>query len=204
MNPRVFFGLSVAAALTAAGCGGGGGGSNNAAKTSPVTHMGGSTDRVVATTTKSPAATATSTAPATCQTADLSMSLGTGEGTAGSVYEPLQLTNKGSSACTLYGYPGVSFVTAGSGDQVGAPASRNPQHAAVTVTLAPGAMAESIVQIVDHMNYSPGQCKATDVSGFRVYPPGDTAAAYVPFDHASSACTTDVTQLTVEAVSAKQ
>jgi uncharacterized protein DUF4232 len=56
------------------------------------------------------------------------------------------------------------------------------------------------VQVVNHSNYSPSQCKAADVSGFRVYPPGETAAAYVPFDQATSACSTDVTQLTVEAV----
>ena len=156
---------------------------------------GHSTDEsVVATTSQAPAATPS------CQTKDLSLSLGQADGAAGSVYEPLRLTNTGSSACTMYGYPGVSFVTAGSGDQVGAAATRNPQHSALTVTLAPGATAESVVQVVNHENYSPSQCKAADVSGFRVYPPGNKAAAYVPFDHASSACTTDVTQLTVEAV----
>jgi hypothetical protein len=116
------------------------------------------------------------------------------------VFEPVRFTNKGSSACTMYGYPGVSFVTAGSGDQIGAAASRNPQHAARTVTVAPGASAEAILQVVDHGNYDPGQCKATDVSGLRVYPPGQTSAAYVPFDHTATACASAVTQLTVEAV----
>jgi hypothetical protein len=196
MNTRVLCGLAVAAAATmAAGCGGGGA-TNNAAKTAPAAAGGGSSDEVVATTTQ------TSTPTPNCRTKDLSVSIGRADGTAGSVYEPLRFTNTGSSACTLYGYPGVSFVTGGSGNQVGAAATRNPQHSALTVTLAPGAAAESIVQIVDHMNYSAAQCKATDVSGLRVYPPGEQAAAYVPFDHASSACTTDVTQLTVEAVAA--
>lgn len=196
MNTRVVFGLSVAAVAAVAGCGGGGAASNAAAKTDTAAQHGQTNDRVVATSTKAP----TTTTVGNCETKNLSFSLGRADGTAGSVYEPLQLTNKGSSACTLFGYPGISFVTAGSGDQVGAAASRNPQHAAKSVTLVPGATAESVVQVVDHMNYSPGQCKAEDVSGFRVYPPGETAAAYVPFDHASSACSSDVTQLTVEAV----
>jgi hypothetical protein len=193
MNTRVLVGLSIAALATAAGCGGGGA-TNNAANTGPAASGGGAADKVVATTTK------TTVSTPRCQTKNLSLSLERADGTAGSVYEPLRLTNKGASSCTLFGYPGVSFVTAGSGNQVGADAARNPQHSAHTVTLAPGASAESIVQVVDHMNYSPAQCKAAGVSGFRVYPPGETAAAYVPFDQSSSACTTDVDQLTVEAV----
>lgn len=179
MNTRVFTAAAVALIATAAGCSSG---TSNDAQVGP-----------------QPSASATVT---TCQTKDLSFSLGTSEGTAGSVYQPLRLTNTGTGTCTLTGYPGVSFVTGASGDQVGAAASRNPQHAVTTVTLAPGATAESVVQVVDHMNYAPAQCKATDVSGFRVYPPGNTAAAYVPFDHSSSACSTDVTQLTVQAVTA--
>jgi hypothetical protein len=192
MNARIILGASVVAVAAVAGCGGGA--THNAAKIAPAGSGGKSPDRVVATSTE--------TSATGCLTKNLSFSIGTPDGTAGSVYEPLRLTNKGSTTCTLFGYPGVSFVTAGSGDQVGADASRNPQHSAVTVTLASGATAESIVQVVDHMNYSPSQCKAADVSGFRVYPPGETSAAYVPFDHASSACSTDVTQLTVEAVAA--
>jgi len=198
MNIRVLVGLSIATVATAAGCGhGGGGATNDAASTTSVHHQRShhSGDQaVVATTTQAPAPT-----PG-CQTKDLSLTLGQGGGAAGSVYEPLRLTNMGGGTCTLFGYPGVSFVTAGSGEQVGAAASRNPQHSALTVTLAPGASAESVVQVVNHENYSPSQCKAADVSGFRVYPPGNKAAAYVPFDQPSSACTTDVTQLTVEAV----
>ena len=192
MNTRMVLGLGIAAVTMAAGCGGGS--STNTAKVSP-SHAGGagSTDQVVN-------AGSTSTAPTTCQTHDLNLTLGQGEGTAGSIYEPLRFTNKGASACTLYGYPGVSFVTAGSGTQVGSPASRNPQHPAKTVTLSPGDSAEAVVQVVDHGNYGPDQCKATDVSGFRVYPPGSKDAAYVPFDTASTACSTDVAQLTVEAV----
>lgn len=191
MNARNVFGASIAVVATVAGCGGA---THNAAKIGSAGSAGKSPAKVVATSTKTPTAS--------CLTKNLTFSIGTPDGAAGSAYEPLRMTNTGTSACTLYGYPGVSFVAADSGKQVGADASRNPQHSAATVTVAPGAAAESIVQIVNHMNYSPSQCKAADVSGFRVYPPGEKAAAYVPFDGASSACSTDVTQLTVEAVTA--
>ena len=184
MNTRVVFGLSIAAVTLAAGCGGGS--SRNIADTSSANSGSGSSDRVVTSTT--------------CATKDLTLSIGAGNGAAGSIYEPLRFTNNAASACTLDGYPGVSFVTEGSGDQVGAPASRNPQHPAKTVTLAPGASAEAVLQVVDHGNYGPDQCKATGVSGLRVYPPGNKDAAYVAFDTAATACSTNVAQLTVEAV----
>jgi hypothetical protein len=176
MNTRLILGLALAV-TTLAGCGG----------------SASSADRVVNT-------GATSSPVTTCATKDLAVALGQGDGAAGSVYEPLRFTNRGTSACTLRGYPGVSFVTAGSGDQVGAPASRNPQHPARTVKLAPGRTADAVVQIVDHGNYAPDQCEARAVSGLRVYPPGSKSAAYVPFHDAVTACSTDVTQLTVEAV----
>lgn len=191
MNTRFVFGVGIAAVTMAAGCGGGA--SSNVAKVGTAHDGTGSSDRVIAAGSSSTTATA-------CQTKNLRLSLGQSQGTAGSVYEPLRFTNHGEGACTLYGYPGVSFVKAESGDQVGAPASRNAQHRAQTITLSPGSSAKAVLQIVDHDNYGPAQCRATAVSGLRVYPPGNKAAAYVPFDAPATACATDVTQLTVEAV----
>ena len=183
MNARVGLGVGIAVVALAAGCGGGSSAKNALA---PRAHTA--------------VASSTPTATTTCRTSDLGLALGQSEGTAGSVYEPLRFTNKGVGACTLYGYPGVSFVAGGSGDQIGSSASRNPQHPARTVILSPGASADAVVQVVDHGNYGAGQCKATAVSGLRVYPPGNKDAAYVPFPDEVTACSTDVTQLTVEAV----
>ena len=193
MNTRAVLGAGAVAMALAAGCGGQSL-SSNRTPTPPAS----TTPSPTATTAATAAPTATATA--TCQTQDLELSLGQAQGAAGSVYEPLRFTNKGTSACTLYGYPGVSFVTEGSGDQIGSPASRNPQHPAATVILAAGATAEAVLRIIDHGNYGAEQCKATTVSGLRVYPPGNKAAAYLPFHDPVTACSTDVTQLTVEAV----
>lgn len=40
--------------------------------------------------------------------------------TAGTIFYPLDFTNASSSACTMYGYPGVAFVSSPGGSQVGA------------------------------------------------------------------------------------
>lgn len=145
------------------------------------------------------AAGATST-PGRCTTANLSVRLGAAGGAAGSTYEPLLFTNKGSATCTLTGYPGVAFVAPSTGKHVGAAATRNPQHAATTITLAPGKTASATLQIANEGNYPASTCKPTAVSGLRVYPPGATTALYVAFAHAQKACSTTVGQLSVEAV----
>lgn len=141
-----------------------------------------------------------STAPSGCGTRDLSLHLGQAGGAAGSVYEPIIFTNKGANTCTLTGYPGVSFLASASGPQVGAAATRNTQHAATTVSLAPGATASAMLQVANEGNYPAATCKPTTVTGLRVYPPGQTQPAYIGFTQPKKACSTTVHQLTVEAV----
>jgi hypothetical protein len=100
----------------------------------------------------------------------------------------LQFRNVGSSACTLYGYPGVSWVAGADGHQVGAPAVRQPDisgSAEQTVTLAPGALASAPLDIVDASVIPPSQCKPVPVRGLRVYPPGETAALFLSLPTAS-------------------
>jgi len=94
----------------------------------------------------------------------------------------LQLKNVGSSACTLYGYPGVSWVAGADGHQVGAAAARQADStgdAEQTVTLAPGALASAPLDIVDAAAFSRSQCKPVPVRGLRVYPPGENAALFL-------------------------
>lgn len=149
----------------------------------------------------SPSATGTGdTTPARCTTNDLSLRLGQAGGAAGSVYEPIVFTNNGTGTCTLTGYPGVSFLATKSGPQVGVAAARNTQHAAASVSLAPGATASAMLQVANEGNYPAATCKPTTVTGLRVYPPGETQAAYVAFSQPQKACSTDVHQLSVEAV----
>ena len=53
-----------------------------------------------------------------CTSSALSVSLGEGNGAAGTIYYPLRFTNIGTTACALEGYPGISLVDS-SGTRLG-------------------------------------------------------------------------------------
>jgi hypothetical protein len=116
----------------------------------------------------------------TCATSGLAVWIGIGEGgaAAGSTYDPLEFTNISNHRCRLSGFPGVSAVA---GRQLGSPAGRNRAHPTYTVTLAAGATAHTVLQIVDVGNFPAAKCKPAEATGLRVYPPGQFAAAEIPF-----------------------
>lgn len=192
--------LSALALTALAGCGGSA--HKSAATVPPTTAQVGTGSATTApatsaVTTSVPPTTA-STVPATtvpsttvpsgpppCQTANLAASLGSPNGAAGTIYYTLTLTNKGSSTCTMFGYPGVSFVTGPSGTQVGAAATRTGGATPTVVTVAPSASAHATLGISEASNYGPG-CEMTPVTGLRVYPPGQTGALYVA--HTGTGC----------------
>lgn len=102
-------------------------------------------------------------------------------GAAGSIYYPLDLTNTSDTTCTLFGYPGVSFVTGPDGTQLGAAANRDPVTAATTVTLGPGQVAHAFLQVAEAGNYDQAQCQPVATHYLRIYPPDQTIALVVPF-----------------------
>jgi hypothetical protein len=114
-----------------------------------------------------------------CPTAALSISLGPPNSGMSHAYYPLIFRNSGTTPCTLTGYPGVSYVAGGDGVQVGAAATREATMPVATVTLAPGATATDTLDVIDPQAFDPATCRLTAVRGFRVYPPGDTAAAFI-------------------------
>jgi hypothetical protein len=136
--------------------------------------------------TSNAAPVAAAAAP-TCPTSGLVVWLDTnGDGTAGSTFYKLELTNLSGRACTLRGYPGVSGVNL-SGRQLGRAASRNASHTPATVTLARGAVAFAQLQVVEAGNFPSSTCHMTTAAGFRVYPPNRAASKLVPYPF--SACT---------------
>lgn len=116
-----------------------------------------------------------------CTTAELRGTLGTGDAGAGSVFRPLLLTNTGTRTCELVGYPGVSYVAGDDGHQVG-PAAEMDGPRTAQVDLAPGKAAVAQVRMVNVRNFDEAACRPVAVRGLRVYPPGDTASLFVPFD----------------------
>jgi hypothetical protein len=188
-------GIPIVAVL--AGCSGGGG--NTAARPTPTPAA--TTPAGTPTATESiggptapPAAPATPTAQAStsaggqggggtprCHTADLKVSVAADAGgsAAGSTYESLIFKNASGHACTLTGFPGVSYVAGDQGTQVNAPFARETGQPRPTVRLLPGASAHATIRIPDYLNYPPDLCKPVSIRGFRVYPPDETASVFV-------------------------
>jgi hypothetical protein len=124
---------------------------------------------------------------AACTTAGLKVTTGQGNGAAGSVIVPLEFTNTGTASCTLFGYPGVSFVTGAGGSQLGASAGQDPATPRQQITLAPGGSAHALLQVAVAQNFPPAKCKLTTAHLLKVYPPGQTAPLYVSYTSATCA-----------------
>jgi len=138
------------------------------------------TKTITVTTTPSsptPAAPASS-GTSQCTTADLRLTVGAANGAAGTIYYPLDFTNASGSACTMYGYPGVAFVSSPGGSQVGAAAGRRSSTAPTLVTLEPGATAHATLAVSDVLigNNCPGH--QVQVNWVQVYPPDQYSALF--------------------------
>ena len=64
--------------------------------------------------------------------------------------------------------------------------------------LVAGASASAQLRLVNVANYDDAVCLPTPVRGLRVYPPGDTAALFVPSDGTGCAGTPPGDQLSVQ------
>ena len=115
---------------------------------------------------------------ARCHTGDLSVKTGASDGAAGTYHTDLVFTDKSGHKCTLYGYPGVSWVAGDNGTQVNDPFARG-SGTKKTVTLAPGGQAHAVLVTHAALNFPAATCKPVDVRGYRVYPPDETASIFV-------------------------
>ena len=184
-QPAAILAVLLATGGLLAGCG---------SPSSPASHPG---PTVTVTVTAAPTPTATTAPPNPggspgCTTSALAVSLGPGNGAAGSTYFPIKFTNVSSAACTLYGYPGVSFATA-SGGQVGTAATEDPAYPRRLVTLAAGTTAHAEVRVTNAMNYPASTCQPVAVHRLRVFAPGQTTARFATLN--VTACTSTSVQL---------
>jgi hypothetical protein len=103
--------------------------------------------------------------------------VGEGNGAAGTAFYPLDFTNTSGSACTMYGYPGVAFVSSPGGSLVGPPAKRRPPAAPALVTVGPGATAHATLAVSDVLigNNCHDQVQT---KWLQVYPPGQFSALF--------------------------
>jgi hypothetical protein len=162
-----------------------GGSSSTAPPTTGATASTGSTPPTTVPSPTSTGGSTTTTGIPACQTAALAISLGAPNGSAGSTHYGLTFHNTGAGKCTLYGYPGVSFLDA-TAHQIGAPAQRLGGSGPATVTLVPGGDGFSTVAVTD-----PGipPCSgATTATEVRVFPPGETHPSTVAAPSSLQVC----------------
>lgn len=165
----------TSAALLTAGCGGSSSRAATPARTATVT----ATPSGPAASATPPGPTASAPAPAAgpCSTTDLRLTVGEGNGAAGTIFYPLDFTNTSGSACTMYGYPGVAFVSSPGGGLVGPPARRRPPAAPVLVTVGPGATAHATLAVSDVLIGNNCQDQV-QTKWLQVYPPGSYSALF--------------------------
>jgi len=117
--------------------------------------------------------------PGPCATSALRVTLGSQEGAAaGHLYRTLDFTNISSASCTLYGYPGISFVASVGGQQIGAAAGRSPASKRLVV-LAPGKTGHVLLDLLDVLNFPASVCAVSNAHWMKVYPPNQFSASYV-------------------------
>jgi hypothetical protein len=135
---------------------------------------------------------------APCSTRYLSAQAGISQGGSGSTYVAIVFKNLNNSPCSLYGYPGVSLAGGKPVTQIGQAADENPATPRQLVTLAPGGVANALLQIRHAADYPAAQCGPVTAHWLQIYPPNQTVPIYLYYT--SPACTQPVHLLTVNTV----
>ena len=164
-------GLALSIAISASGCSGG----HPRARTAVPSPTSLAARSEPTTTTVNVNATA-----ASCSSAQLEITARSGQGATGNWAFPIIFRNVSHNACSLYGYPGVSWITA-SGAVIGVPARQvqDPASPASTVNLSSGQSAYSVVEVPTVANQESLGCRSIQAAGIRVYAPGSTSAILI-------------------------
>ena len=127
---------------------------------------------------------------APCLGADLKVTLGRSEGAAGTIYQRIHVANTGSQACTVSGYPRVSFRNA-AGQPVGLPSLRQNFTGVPirVITIEPGRLAHTDVAIPQAANFPRRSCKPQHTRRLRFTPP-HRSLRHV-FTYRTTICTTE-------------
>jgi len=183
----------LACAALAAGC------SSSSSSTSSAPPSSAAASSAPAAPTTASASSSSTAAPgvAACATSALKVTQSAPNGYAGGSYVTIGFTNTSSATCTLYGYPGVSLVSA-SYAQLGLSAKRVSTVPVKVITLASGATASASVQIVDALNFPSTTCGPVKAAYLRIFPPNQTASVYLA--NTSQICSKPIQTLMVTAV----
>jgi hypothetical protein len=182
-NPSSAVLVVGAAILLLGGCGSSSGStSDDSSKSSSSASSSASSPSAAS--TSSPAASPSGPGP--CRTSGLEVTLGPGEGAAGSTFLPLVIKNVSTMPCRTGGFGGVSLVSEPNGKPIGAPADRTQLGSVKPIVLRQGQVATATIQLTNAENYPTSKCRPAKAAGFRVYPPNETHSAFVA--HKALAC----------------
>ena len=120
--------------------------------------------------------------PPSCATSDLQVYLGLSQGATGHIFQVIDFKNISGRTCTLFGYPGVSFAGGTPVAQFGQAADEDPTTPRVTVTLAPGDVANALLNYLQAGFYPPARCAQVSTTYIQVYPPNQTTPVYVAYN----------------------
>jgi hypothetical protein len=110
----------------------------------------------------------------------------------------IDFTNISNVTCTLYGYPGVALAAGTPITEVGLAATENPGTPRQLVTLAPGAVGNALLRIVDAANFPSSACHPVKTTYLQIIPPNQTTPIYLAY--VSQSCAKPVHILTVNVV----
>jgi hypothetical protein len=120
MRSRMSTAVAFAAGLAIAGCSSSGSASSASTGVTAiptVTATATATPTAASTPASAPTAVQAAGAGRSCQVANLRLALGAKSGSSSQMTQAVDLTNKGSAACTMNGFPGVDLVGAANGKQ---------------------------------------------------------------------------------------
>ncbi len=116
--------------------------------------------------------------PGSCPTSQLRVAFAPGQGAAGTFYSGIVFTNRGTTRCSIAGYPGVSLLDS-QRQIIDQPAQRNPQPLTY-VLLDPGKSATATLTV--NPNYCSNIRPPGQASFIRVFPPGERADVVISAD----------------------
>jgi Domain of unknown function (DUF4232) len=167
----------TAAGFIVAGCSTNSGSSATASATTPVASSAATASSAAQAGSQPasppPSQPAQAAGSATCQATNLSYALGAATGTSAQRTQVVNLTNKGSSACTLDGFPGVDLAGTANGQQDYTWSLERQSASYSTVRLQPGETAHF------GLIYLPGTSASTDITVTKLVmtPPNDYTQA---------------------------
>jgi Protein of unknown function (DUF4232) len=131
---------------------------------------------------------------------DIGVTLGISEHDPAVTYQVIDFTNRGSTACVLSGYPGVSLGAGHPAVPIGLPAGHTGfKIPAGTLTLRPGGVANATLEIADAHSYAQAKCAPVQARYLIVYRPN--LASPVTLAFTATACAQAVRLMQVSAVS---